>query len=282
MGARAAARRMLASISVERETDLEMSMGESSVLLGLAALHDALAPLKDGDLVTTVRAQGDVLRDRIWQALGPALDTSASGALRFLGLAHGWAGVFYATLRWSAATGAAPPEPLREHLSLLGKLAVNDGAGLGWPISRQTDAPAWPGWCHGSAGYALLWSLAASQFGDERFIELAEAAAEHSWAHRGGLSATLCCGLAGQGLAMLVLARQVDATRWRKRAHSLALAAMSSPLVARLSASEPTPSAHVEQEPLHSLFKGAVGPALLAAELEHDAIPDWPFCSAWR
>lgn len=282
IGAFAAARRMLGSLAVERGTDIELSMGESGVLMGLATLHEALAPLANPEMLAMIRAQGDTVCDRIWSQLGPSPDTGAAALLRFLGLAHGWAGVYHATLRWCRATGGPPPAALRDHLAFLAKLGVQDGVGIGWPISPPANMRVWPGWCHGSAGHMLLWGLAWVQYREVEFLELAQAAAEHSWARRGGIGPTLCCGLAGQGLAMLVLARQADLPQWRARAHSLALAAANSRLVAQLVQDGPTTTESRGNEPLHSLFKGAVGAALLVAEVESSGVPAWPLCTSWH
>jgi hypothetical protein len=40
------------------------------------------------------------------------------------------------------------------------------------------------GWCHGSAGYVHLWTLADSVVGHGRQLDLAERAARHAWLGR--------------------------------------------------------------------------------------------------
>jgi serine/threonine-protein kinase len=109
------------------------------------------------------------------------------------------------------------------------------------------------GWCHGPAGYAHLWSAAASVLGDAAHADRALQAAEASWANRERV-ATLCCGLAGQAYAMLVAYRVSGEARWRDRAQTLAAAA--------------TRAVGTRWCLPNSLWKGDVGVALVVSELE--------------
>jgi serine/threonine-protein kinase len=78
-------------------------------------------------------------------------------------------------------------------------------------------------------------------------------AAEASWAHPEH-SATLCCGAAGQAYAMLIAHQVSGDTRWISRAHELAARAAR--------------EAGTRWCLPNSLWKGDVGIALLAADLE--------------
>jgi serine/threonine-protein kinase len=85
-----------------------------------------------------------------------------------------------------------------------------------------------PGWCNGSAGFVPLWVLAARELGDSPWRELAEGAAWNVW-EAPDLTASLCCGLAGRGYALLHLYRHLDrdyrdggGREWLDRARALA------------------------------------------------------------
>lgn len=68
-----------------------------------------------------------------------------------------------------------------------------------WPRRHET-AEVWPGWCHGSAGWAQLWVLAAEVLGEDGLLDLAERPTVHAILGRGA-GAGLCCGMAGQAYA---------------------------------------------------------------------------------
>jgi eukaryotic-like serine/threonine-protein kinase len=154
---------------------------------------------------------------------------------RYAGMAHGWAGVIYAWMSWHRAAGDPLPASAHEVLSVLAER----------PCGRMA------GWCHGSAGFVHLWTLAHSLLRDARYIHLAESAAWHVWKNGAGLG-TLCCGLAGQSYALLNFYKHTGVAEWLPRAQDLAERA-----AARVSSCER----------FTSLYQGAVGAAVLAADL---------------
>jgi serine/threonine-protein kinase len=119
-----------------------------------------------------------------------------------------------------------------------------------------------PGWCNGSAGYVFLWTTAAKVLGKDSFLELAEGAAWNSWesAQREG---SLCCGLVGRAYALLDLFQAKGETQWLDRAHDLA----------RIAAREGV----FESDGSEGLFKGQLGLALLAADLQRPDRAWFPF-----
>jgi hypothetical protein len=121
----------------------------------------------------------------------------------------------------------------------------------------------WPGWCHGSAGHALLWATAASVLADSRFRAVAVAAGESVWGRHEASSGSLCCGFAGQALALFELARLTGDGHWVDRGRELARRATLS---------------QVEASVPHSLFRGSVGVHLAAAEAITPDTSSWPFC----
>ena len=121
-----------------------------------------------------------------------------------------------------------------------------------------------PGWCNGAAGFVHLWTTAHRLFGDAQFARLAELAAWESWEHRSDAGG-LCCGLAGRAYALLKLFRTTGESVWLDRAWQLA---------ARSAGQAPTTG---EGQFPDSLYKGEVGLALLAADLEKPAEAFMPF-----
>ena len=139
------------------------------------------------------------------------------------------------------------------------------GRGLRWPWTDFRPGAAqggglyMAGWCNGSAGYVFLWTLAhrahraRGDRGGGGWLELAERAAWDVWEAREG-PANLCCGSAGGAYALLDLHRATGDGAWLGRAHKLARCAARR--VDQL------------QEFPDSLYKGELGLALLACELE--------------
>jgi hypothetical protein len=110
------------------------------------------------------------------------------------------------------------------------------------------------GWCHGSAGWAQLWTLAWQLTGERRFLRFAADNAQGAVAAAAEGNPSLCCGRAGQGFAALTLYRATGERRWLAAAHRVAADAV------RMLSSDPLPA--------HQLFGGELGVALLIAELE--------------
>ena len=221
---------------------LDVAAGAAGLLLATAALVDvapSLLPVGD-DLAGRL--------DRVVEGLGLG---------PWLGAAHGWGGVAYALLRWCGATGTRPGPGLRTLLDALPEARTPAGV---WP--RRTDAPeAWPGWCHGSAGWAQLWVLAAEVTGDDGLLTLAERPAVHAILGRGA-GAGLCCGLAGQAYAALALYRATGEPTWLTHGRRLA--------------EEAATAAVGPDFPEHSLWGGDLGVALLRLEMDEPALAVMP------
>jgi serine/threonine-protein kinase len=236
---------------------VDVAFGRAGLLLGCSLLLEASA--LDGD-DGSLRSLGDDLRDSLWEEVDAHPPVAESTELRLLGAAHGWAGILYATLRWSEARGTPAPEGLGERLEQLAALGRPAGRGLRWPheIGAETETGLEASWCNGAAGFVHLWTLAHRSLGDEGFARLAGMAA---WSTYEGPPAPgdLCCGLAGRAYALLRIYQHTDEPAWLARARDLtdrAAVAVGNAAMRR-----------------DSLYKGEVGVALLAAELEapHDA-----------
>jgi serine/threonine protein kinase len=234
---------------VERASQLDAVVGEASLLLGCSELIEAIPESPDFDLAA-VRGRGDELAGEICKFIGSST-IEASEQLATLGMAHGWGGMAFALLRWARANGRAPAPSVRARLDELAALAEPHGAGLHWPV-QWGGSTFLEGWCNGSAGYAMLYALTCRLFDEPGFAELAERAAISAWNSDIAVG-TLCCGQAGIAYAMLAAYRVTGSEQWLLRAKSCW----------RRAAQDPSP--HLLQD---ALYKGAVGLALLAEELE--------------
>jgi hypothetical protein len=253
-------------------TARDLTLGRSGVLLAAALLLDAAssAPLS-GATLGGLRQLGRRQLAWLWRQLDE-LPPPAAGSVN-LGIAHGWAGWLYASLRWCRAAAAPLPLRLTERLHELADCAESWQRGLCWrwhgaPGADLSESPSMPGWCNGSAGFVHLWTLAHQQLGEPRHAALAEGAAWNAWEDPGG-GASLCCGLAGRAYALLELYRCGGGSEWLERARTLAEAAAA--------------AAHSAARP-DSLFRGALGVAVLAADLArpHEAVMPFFADEGWR
>lgn len=264
-----------AFIAASREPceNLDLTLGRSSTLLAATLLLDAMLP-SERRAQSPLLGFGNQVMDLIWERLsrhGPIAD----GAIDNLGIAHGWAGMAYAALRWCQVAGADIPQGLFGRLRELAALAEPFGRGVRWPwlLRRPGQASMYmAGWCNGSAGYVHLWTLAHEVTREAGYLELAEQSAWGAWEQPGAVG-NLCCGLAGQAYALLDLYRHTGARDWLWRARELAAqsAAQVQPLLAQPSAGLP-----LDLRP-QSLYKGAVGVAVLLADLQQPERASQPF-----
>ncbi|MFJ1750509.1 class IV lanthionine synthetase LanL [Streptomyces sp. NPDC088116] len=152
----------------------------------------------------------------------PAEAVSEEAGKRYLGFAHGTAGIGCFLL--AAAAVSQRPEHMElaaaagEHL--LANVVLT-GAAAHWP-AHATDVPTAPYWCHGAAGVGTflvrLWQVT----GDDRFGDLARRGA-HAVAERASRAAlTQCHGLAGNGDFLLDLADATGEPTYRAMAEDLA------------------------------------------------------------
>ncbi|MGC9992497.1 MAG: lanthionine synthetase LanC family protein [Candidatus Cybelea sp.] len=263
----AAARFARFSLEGARHANRDLTLGRSGVLLGAALLGDVL-PDDAPERAELARSGGRML-DALWSEL----DTMRPLALQRanLGMAHGWCGYVYASLRFCSTFGHARPKGIERRVYELADVAEPWDRGVRWRWNDHgVDLGTMPGWCNGSAGFVHLFTLAHRQFKEQRFLDLAIGAAWNAW-EAGDGNGSLCCGEAGRGYALIALARHLgDDAAWLGRAGKL---------------SDRAALAIVQNsEKPHSLFKGRVGVALLAADLEKPEVAAFPFFEdeGWR
>jgi len=233
---------------------VDIAFGRAGLLLGCSLALEALPPGFEDE---PLRAVGHRLRDSLWTDLRRQPALSKSSELRSLGAAHGWAGYLFALLRWSEASATAPPPGLDERLDQLAALGSPSGRGLRWPFEPggpTPDSALAASWCNGAAGHVHLWTLAHKQLSDESYARLAEMAAWSAYEGQAPAPGDLCCGLAGRAYALLSLYQHIGDPLWLARARALAEHAVR--------------IVSIESLRRNSLYKGDIGVALLAADLE--------------
>jgi serine/threonine-protein kinase len=242
--------------AVTTTADWDVLFGSAGLLLGCAQLIERMgdvAPI--GPVVTLGASLAGSLADLAKRDGARPGETT----IGYLGPAHGWAGVAHALLRWSEATSAPPPAAALTLLDRLVQLRRPSGR---WPV-RAGSREVRRGWCHGSAGWTQLWTLAWRLTGDERLLEFAERCAADAVADEDE-EPGLCCGRAGEGYAALALYRATGEDRWLVAAQRAAATAASI----------------TGDNVRHQLFYGELGVALLAAELEDPLRATMPLCQA--
>jgi serine/threonine protein kinase len=245
-------------------SDRDLTLGRSSLLLAAANLA-SVVPADAPEGARLAELSGRIVAG-LWQELDALPPLAAQAVPPNLGIAHGWAGYAYATLRWCRAFGTAPPAGLRRRVDELAAAAEPWRRGLRWRWNDgqgRLGALTMPGWCNGSAGFVYLWTLAHREWGEPRFLDLATGAAWNAW-EAGESGGSICCGAAGRAYALLELARHLRGEPcWIDRARALADRAAL--------------AIAAGSEKADSLYKGRIGVALLAADLERPQHAVLPF-----
>jgi serine/threonine-protein kinase len=256
----------LASEDLSENPDL--TLGRAGTLLAYASLIDLArsVPLAETDFLQTA---GDAIAAELEAYLDSLPPVAEASTFPFLGIAHGWAGIVYALLRWREATGSSVGAGLSRRLDELADLAEPADDGLHWPRRSRAGGVRTvdfvPSWCNGSAGFVHLWLTADRVLGGDGYGKLAIGAALDAV----GPSETgsdLCCGLAGRAYALLALHRATGDGHWLKETRRLALRAIRPRLA--------------ESPFALSLYKGAIGAAVLAADLREPASASMPLFEA--
>jgi serine/threonine-protein kinase len=241
----------------------DLTLGRASVLHALTLLLPATAP----ENAAVLLQRGEEMSADLLELIATEPAISEGGQITYLGVAHGWAGLLYALLRWSDATGANPPAIIEHRLCELADCAQLTRRGARWLVQSQSPPISLPGWCNGSAGYVHLWTLAHRINREPRYLDLAERAAMDALEGSGGGNA-LCCGFAGQAYAQLSLYQHTGDLCWLEQARTLTekACALANAMSGR----------RTEYLP-HSLYKGDVGIAVLAAEIMNPEAAFMPF-----
>ncbi|MEN3359735.1 MAG: hypothetical protein V7637_3717 [Mycobacteriales bacterium] len=156
----------------------------------------------------------------------PAALRSTLAGRTFLGYAHGTAGVGAFLLAASGAAGCRVDADDCAELAVraadtLVRQAVRRGEAAYWPAEPGAE-PRGAGWCTGSTGVGTFLLRAWQGTGDERYLELARAAAAAGYQDRAQLNTAACHGLAGAGQFLLDLADALGEPAYLGRAEDMA------------------------------------------------------------
>jgi serine/threonine-protein kinase len=248
---------------------IDLTHGSAGLLLGCALLLEGTVPTTACDRVLVA---GRRAYRSMWSAVSREPSVLAPTNRLNLGMAHGWGGILYASLRWLGLSRGRIPARVVERLDDLARCAEPYGRGVRWPwlvhgIPLATREVYAPGWCNGAAGLVHLWILAHSLLKERRYLDLAIGSAWNAWESEVDAGPHLCCGLAGQAYAMLALHRATNAHEWLLRAVILAERALAS--------REQWNDGQGARRP-ESLYFGDVGLALLFAELSQPRSASMP------
>lgn len=181
---------------------------------------------------------------------------------QFLGFAHGYAGLLYIMLSVDSRIIIHYQKEIEECLEILEQQGICDDEFIRWPIGiSESNLSIWSGWCHGSAGHILLWSLAYKKYSNLRYKDNALKVGEYLWSSYYNSNSSICCGFAGQSLALYKLGQVTNDEKWYKRGIHLANLALSQE------------NNFVLED---SLFQGKVGLSLLAGETISPSNAVWP------
>jgi eukaryotic-like serine/threonine-protein kinase len=257
----------------------DLTLGRSGVLLACALLLEGI-PSGAGNDASLLTDFGNETMDWLVHRIAawPATHHQR-GPFPNLGMAHGWAGILYAMLRWHQCTRVPVPPIVSERLAQLAATTQSSGRGAVWSWlcregGRTISKEAVPGWCNGSAGFVFLWSLAHRITGDEHWLALAEKAGLEA-ADNPSPEWSLCCGLTGRGFALLNLYKHTGDPRWLRRAKLLAARAVGSATSAGASDGDGY---------LYSLYRGLTGLTNFLVDLERPEEACLPMFEAegWR
>ncbi|MEU8544053.1 class IV lanthionine synthetase LanL [Streptomyces sp. NPDC048717] len=152
----------------------------------------------------------------------PAEAAASQGGKRYLGFAHGSAGIGCFLLAAASVSGS------REHLDLavqagefLLASALLVGGTAQWP-SQAGDPPTASYWCHGAAGIGMFLAGLWQVTGDDRFREAARLATYAVTERASRAPVSQCHGLAGNGDFLLDMADATGDPVYVARAEELA------------------------------------------------------------
>jgi hypothetical protein len=239
---------------------IDLTLGKSSLLIACSMILCELQILYE-PLKTAVKALAEGLLREIWDEIDGYPSMNKPNPVDYYGIAHGWAGLLYATLLWCRASGRAVPAHFDQRVSELRENAIRLDDAITWPTTLAVRT-SMPGWCHGSAGYIFLWSLLYRHYNDEGFLFLAENTANQILRQAEFDNGSLCCGMAGEAYALLNLYRLTKNQRYLDGAHVL------KQLIFR----------HIANPILknNSLYKGEVGLGVLMVELDRPEFARMP------
>jgi eukaryotic-like serine/threonine-protein kinase len=233
--------------------DSTFSQSSFALLPGISGtLHVCTLLLEMVKVRQDLLEKGNLLLEALWSVPVTTFST------KYLGIAHGWSGILYSTLRWCQVAQSPLPDQLQKYLEELVVLGQSSENGKRWSWRRDKEGYL-PGWCNGSSGFYHLWLQASHYQLGKHFMIFAEAAAQHCWELPSSIP-NLCCGVVGQIYTLLNFYQHTGENKWREHALQLTKKLAYNP-----------------RNQNGGLYQGSVGIALLAAELDYPELAFMPF-----
>jgi len=270
-----AVKRFLASIAEISCENLDLTLGRSGMLIGASLLLDAVLDHTFPGASLLIEF-GNCTLDRMWLEVQQLPPIRECRKIPYLGVAHGWAGILFATMRWCYSSGTPLPSEFPERLEQLSELAEYVGRRARWRcVIRENHCGNGGvhavGWCNGSAGFVHLWILAHRMLGNSKHGVLADRAGFDVAESKGPIG-NLCCGYAGQAYALLSLYKHTLDRSWLTRAQHQAQLAAQAMLDFAAAGIDPELTLRTE-----SLYYGELGIATLASDLQNPEFAAMPF-----
>lgn len=241
--------------------NLDLTLGKSAALIGSSLILEHM-PVYDKFVKSDLFAFSKGVMEEIWSIVDSYNAIGQKNPLNYRGIAHGWAGILYATLKWCKVSGQKLPVRFFERVGQLVDLGIEENGNLRWEISN-TEPVSWTGWCHGSAGYTFLWTALFHFTSDDRYLQLAQKTAGHFLnAAPAGMNGSLCCGRAGECYALLSIYNAAKDDFYLTEAKRIA--------------KQMLPHVYSGQMKNHSLYKGNIGAAVLLEELDRPEFARMP------
>jgi len=247
---------------------LSHALGDQILLGRAVGIGHALLSQAEDDVLWPIPAGYGELSDR-----------------RYLGFAHGSAGIGYVLGELFEATGERrfldTATAVGEHLVRAARPALADGSGANWPDTEEGEVRSLF-WCHGAAGIGQFLMRLEALTGGQEFGRMARRAG--LMVARGGrwVGPTLCHGLAGNIDFLLDLYQATGEQGWLREAYELAGILRSHAVISGETLTWPS------EEPTiitPDFMVGCAGVGHSFARLSRaDDLPNWMSCGpeAWR
>ncbi len=239
---------------------LDVTLGQAGLLGGFAILYKDLKALKQFDLNPIILSANRIMND-LWSTLDQYPGLAKKNEVNYFGIAHGWAGILYATLYWCSVAGQDLPEQFMNRVEQIYNCRIENKSVIYWPVTT-TEVRPWTGWCNGSAGHIFLWSLLYRHFKEEKYLNIAERTMQHVLQDARSKIYNLCCGTSGQAYSLLCLYNLTGEKKYLE--HSMSL---KQRILDNLS---------YPSERINSLYKSMPGAAVLFCELERPELARMP------
>ena len=241
--------------------NLDLTLGKSSTLIGCSLLLENFLS-SEIQIKKELLKLGNTTMNSIWSVIDTYAAIAEKTPINYRGIAHGWAGILYATLKWCIVAGQALPVHFLERVTQLEKLGIEEDHLMRWNISN-TEYVSWTGWCHGSAGYVFLWTLLFRYTNNPKYLLIAEMTANHFLkAANPGNNGSLCCGMAGECYSLLNIYKVTGNEFYLSEANRISKRML--------------PYVYSNQMRNNSLYKGDIGVGVLLSEIKKPAFTKMP------